>query len=291
MELSDSLRRGENVLSKSKIIICSIVRDCDKNLINNIKVINELCDLAREYIIIIFENDSKDNTKSVLKRWAEERPNIFVKVTDFDVGKTIPDLKNTSVNPFYSKIRIENMANYRNQYMDYLDRFNITGDFLIVVDLDVVSIDLEGVVDSFGQTIDWDAISSNGISLSPRLSKRYHDTYALVELGCQDIPQTEKTIIANQYRFSFLRKGQPLYKVFSAYGGLIIYKYHTVKGLKYTVLYNDDPQVEVRSEHFGLHSQMQERGSNNFFINPSMKIKYQKTNLALIYKTILRKIR
>ena len=212
MELSHSLKRGNNVLSKSKIIICSIVRDCEKNLSNNIKVINELCDLAREHIIIVFENDSKDNTKIVLKNWSNERPNIYVNMTDFNVGKTIPDSKNISVNPFYSRVRIDKMAMYRNQYMDYLDKFNITGDFLIVVDLDVVSIDLNGVVDSFGQIMDWHAISSNGISLSPRLSKRYHDTYALVEFGFQNIPQTEKSIKVNQYRFSNLKKGQPLYR-------------------------------------------------------------------------------
>jgi len=291
MQESNILCEGKNILSQSKIIICSIVRDCGKCLSHNIHVINELCDLANDYQVIIFENDSKDNTKSILKTWAQERKNIYVNIKDLNVGNTIPNQKNSSVNPFYSKIRIDKMAMYRNQYMEYIDSMNITGDFLIVVDLDVVNIELAGIIDSFGLKREWDAISANGISTSPRLTRRYHDTYALVEVGFQNIPQTEENIKRSQYRFSFIKKGLPLFKVFSAYGGLVIYRFESVKGLRYSVLSNNDKRVEVRCEHFGFHYQMQQRGFDNIFINPNMEIKYQKFSITLVYKTILAKLR
>lgn len=282
-------KKGKKILAESKIIICSITRDCARNLIKNIKVVNELCDLSKEYFIIVFENDSKDNTKDVLRKWANERDNIYISLIDLNIGNTIPDSESTNSNPYYSKGRIEKMAMYRNQYMDYLDKMNVVGDFIIVVDLDVANINLDGIIHSFGQDREWDAISANGISLSPKISRRYHDTYALVESGFQNISQTEETIKNNQYRFSFLKKGLTLFQVFSAYGGLIIYRYEVVKGLRYIVLPNDDKRVEVRCEHFGLNIQIQNRGYNKFFINPNMIIKYQKLTFRLVYKTFLSK--
>jgi hypothetical protein len=290
MQESHVLSEEENFLSQSKIIICSIVRNCGKSLSHNIHVINDLCDLANDYQVIIFENDSKDNTKSVLKKWSEERENIYINSKDLNVGNTIPNQKKSSVNPFYSKIRIDKMAMYRNQYMEYIDKMNIIGDFLIVVDLDVINIELDGIIDSFRLKRDWDAISANGISMSPRLTRRYHDSYALVEVGFENIPQTEESIKRSQYRFSFLRKGLPLFKVFSAYGGLVIYRFEAVKGLRYSVLSNNDKRVEVRCEHFGFHHQMQQRGFDKIFINPNMEIKYQKFSFTLVYKTILARL-
>lgn len=282
-----SRKKGEKVLANSKIIICSIVRDCAKDLINNIKVINQLCDLSKEYFIIVFENDSKDNTKNVLRKWANERDNIYISLKDLNLGNTIPNSESTTSNPFYSKARIDKMAMYRNQYLDYVDKMNVVGDFIIIVDLDVSNINLDGILHSFGQDREWDAIAANGISLSPKISTRYHDTYALVESGFQNISQTEETIKNNQYRFSFLKKGLTLFQVFSAYGGLVIYRYEVVKGLRYAVLPNDDKRVEVRCEHFGLNKQIQNRGYNKFFINPNMIIKYQKLTLRLVYRTFL----
>ena len=52
--------------SLSSIIICSIVRNAEKGLINNIPIIDALCEHFNDYKIIIYENDSTDNTKNIL---------------------------------------------------------------------------------------------------------------------------------------------------------------------------------------------------------------------------------
>lgn len=284
-----SLERGKNTLSKNAIIICSIVRDCAKNLKENLQVIDELCDLSKEYSIIIFENDSKDNTKEILTEWAENKRNVFINTHDFNVENTIPILSNPSgVNPYYSEKRIEKMVFYRNQYLEFIEKNNMIADFIVIVDLDVAKLNINGILDSFGQKRDWDSISSNGYSLSPKLSLRYHDSFALVECGLQDIPQTEKTIKENQYKFSFLKKGTPLMRVFSAFGGLSIYRFETVKGLKYKVISNNDKRVEVRCEHFSLNKQIHERGYNKFYINPNMLVKYQKLSFRIFLNRVVR---
>jgi hypothetical protein len=291
MELTQNIKKGKYLLSKSKIILCSIVRDCEKNLFRNIKLINALCDLALDFNIIVFENDSKDNTKGILKKWASEQKNVYINLIDLNVGKTIPDSLTSGINPFFSRLRIDKMATYRNQYLDYIEKMDISGDFLIVVDLDVECINLEGIIDSFGQEREWDAITANGYSVSPKLTKRYHDTYALVECGCQNKPQTRTDIKENQKTYSFLRNGMPLINVYSAFGGLVIYKFDIIKGLRYKVLPNHDNEVEVKCEHFGFNDQIQSMGHHNFFINPNMGIKYQKISILLIYRFILRKFK
>jgi len=287
---SNTIKEGKRILSKSKIIICSIVRDCANNLQSNINVMNKICEVAKDYQIIVFENDSKDKTKIILQKWASSRKNIYINITDLNVYKTVPkETKNLKVNPFYSKQRIERMAFYRNQYLNFIEHGNLSADFVIVVDLDVSKISLHGIFDSFGQKREWDAISANGYSLSPRLSSRYHDSYALVEIGMQNISQSESNIVDNQYIFSFLRKEIPLIPVYSAFGGLTIYRFEIIKGLRYKVLVNNNSKVEVRCEHFGLNQQIQSLGFNKFFINPKMKIKYQNLTLRIIFDSLKRR--
>lgn len=262
-------------LSESTLIVCGIVRDCGKNLKNNIRTINRLCDLAKDYRVVIYENDSKDNTKHILTAWADERKKVHVSLNDFD-PVTIPP-KQSAVNPVFSAYRNGKMASYRNRCWDYIEKENLTGDYVIVVDLDVKKIDLNGVVSSFAVNYDWDAITANGISrsFSSRFRKRYHDTYALVACGRENIPQTEESIKAAQYQWAFLKPGMPLIRVVSAFGGLAIYKKDAIAHCRYGVLLNNDEKVESRAEHFFFYQQMKVNGFDKIYINPAMQVKYQ----------------
>ena len=285
------IKEGKKILSQSSLIICGIVRDCDRNLKKNIPIINKLCSLSKNYKIIIFENDSKDNTKQILKKWEINTENIYIESKNFNAENTIPlKTKNTSISPFYSKKRIEKMVFYRNQYLNYIEQHNLFSDFVIVVDLDVSRINLNGILDSFGQEREWDVISANGYSLSPKLTKRYHDSYALIESGMEKKPQTVQQITNNQYKYSFLKPGLPLIQVYSGFGGLCIYKFNALKNIKYELMQNDDKVVEVYCEHVGLHSQMHENGFNKFFINPNMTILYQNITCKFLFDNLLKRI-
>jgi hypothetical protein len=239
---------------------------------------------VKECHVVIYENNSADNTRAVLRQWASHRKNIHLILEDISAPeKTIPECNEVSGNPYFSARRIHKMANLRNHYLDYVERNNLSADYLMVVDLDVVKIDLNGIIHSFRVKEPWDALTAYGYSLSPKLTRRYHDTYALVENGCEHMPQTEKSIKESQYKWASLSKEKSLVRVFSAYGGLAIYKFEAIEKLRYQLLSNDDDRVEVRCEHFSLHKQMHEGGFSNIFINPRMKIKYQKVSPRLIY--------
>ena len=278
------------ILKDKSIIICGIVRNAEKGLRRNIPVIQELCSHFGSYKVVIYENDSIDKTKELLAEWLKsDAERIHIIMEDTCSRTTIPSKKESRGNPFFSEKRIKRMATLRNQYLEYIEKKHWEADFLLVVDLDVQYIDLAGVFSSFDSREDWDVVTAFGYSTSPKLRRRYHDTYALTELGKEDVPQTEKEIKDLAYKYGGALKKNDWIEVFSAFGGLAIYKFDKVKGLRYQVIPNNDSQVEVHCEHYSLYKQMAQRGRVKVFINPIMKIKYQRLTFSIIYNSLRRR--
>ena len=278
-----------NLLDR-KIVICSIVRDAEKGLRANIPIIEGLVQHFKDYTIIVFENDSKDSTKDILKMWANgDKMHVHVYMDNRTQYRPTPKQSDVNCNPFFSKMRISKMVSLRNQYMEVLDTMNITADYLMVVDLDVAQLNLSAILDTFNSEQEWDAVTANGYSMGPNLRRRYHDTYALTEYGDEKNPQTEAKIKTLAEKYGSLKTTDKWIRVYSAFGGLAIYKFDAVKGLRYQLLDNDDKRVEVRCEHYSIYKQMAEKGYDKVFINPSMKLKYQDLNFRIVWNTIVRK--
>ncbi len=280
---------GVKMAGNYNLAVCSIVRDCEKNLRKNIVVIDKIRSYFKASVVIVFENDSIDKTKEVLQQWSKRDKNVHVE-TQQNKGITIPHKDMEGVNKYFSWFRLSKLAGYRNNYLDKLEALEFEPDFVIIVDLDVARIYFDGVIKSMALADEWDVVCSNSISLSPKLKRRYHDTYALVELGKEKVPQTEESIRENAKRWSFLREGQPLIPVYSAFGGLAIYRYEAIKSLRYWVALNHDKRVEARNEHFTFYQDIRAKGFNRIYINPAMRVKSQAVNIALIRKFIKDKI-
>jgi len=257
-----------------------VVRDCGKNLGQNIKKIEKLRNLFFDSEVVIFENDSKDQTANILKKWANSSKNIFIKSENFNTS-TIP-IKTSGVNPYFSMFRIEKMSFYRNQYLEVINSNNFKRDYVLIIDLDISDFSIKGIAHSFGVPNDWSCITANGTSLSKRLKRQYHDAYALIEQGCVNHIQSEEIIENNRLKFSFLKYGMPLFPVASAFGGLAIYNWDSIKGKYYSCMPNENSKVQVLCEHVSLHSQL----GGNVFINPSMKVKYRVVDLPFLLKYI-----
>ena len=277
-------------LSEAILVVCGIVRNAERGLKRNIPIIKTLCGMAKDYHVVVYENDSKDNTKSLLESWyLMDTDRIHISMNDMGSSASIPNRKKTLSNPFFCKERINRMAELRNYYMDYINKRNWMADYLIVVDLDVAQLHLEGILNSFESKVEWDAVIANGYSTSPKLCRRYHDTYALCMLDDQNNPQTEEKIKLLAERLGKLNTSDDWIRVASGFGGLAIYRYEAVKGLRYIVLPNQDNKVEVKCEHFSIYTQMQRRGFNRFYINPAMTLQYQKLTLQIIWSSLKRK--
>ncbi|MTK52797.1 hypothetical protein [Paludibacter sp.] len=276
---------GKGLAKNYNIAICSIVRDCSTNLKKNIPIIEEIRSYFKSSVVIVFENDSTDDTKETLKGWRQNSSNTYIECVNYKTN-TIPNFNQTGVNKYFSSDRISKMVEYRNNYLDKLQHIDFNPDFVMIVDLDVSKIYLEGIFHSFGIVEQWDVVCANGYSLSPKLTKRYHDSYALVELYKESIPQSEISIRENAYKWGFLKKGMPLMPVYSAYGGLAIYRFDAIESLTYRIIQNNNPEVEVRCEHFAFCQDIRNRGFQRIFINPDLKVKYQSVNIHLIVKYI-----
>lgn len=276
-------------MKDNTIIICSIVRDAAEGLKRNIPVINNLCKEFKDYQIIVYENDSQDDTKEILQAWSKTNPeHIHVSLNMTDPAGTIPNVvSKVGANRFFCHKRIDKMARIRNNYMDYIEQHNWNADYLMVVDLDVAQLYLQPIINTLLEEKEWDAICAYGYSLSPSFKHRYHDTYALTKWEERDMVQTEKIIFGTNRTFDLYYKTKDWIRVASAFGGLAIYRFSAIQGLRYMALDNDDVRVEVRCEHFSIYQQMMERGYDKFFVVPTMELLYQRVTL----KVILQKIR
>lgn len=266
---------------QSKLFICSIVKNAEKGLKKNIPVIEGLFQYFNSVNVFIYENDSTDNTKHLLKDFEHRYPSkVKVSLNDNLIIPQQDTLKSTA-NPFFNRSRISRMVFLRNKYMEYVKEINWDGDYFLVVDLDVAQIKITNILESFNTTKDWDAISAYGYSLSPRLKERYHDTYAYRPYGVPyDQPQTESDIYGLNNLFH--DEVNDLIPVSSAFGGLAIYRWEAIRGLKYKLEENQDNRVEVYCEHHSIYRQMSQRGYNRFYINKRMRLKYQEVNLSFI---------
>jgi len=283
---------GDNMdsMSRSTIIFCSIVRNCGKAILHNISAIEKIGKYFNDYTVIIFENNSIDNTKDILKKWETNNQKVRVFLNDFDESKykNIPISKEYPI--YHSKRRIQKMTDYRNLYMDYIRNNNLQADYICIVDLDVANIDVDGVLSTFKLPQKWDVVAANGWSRNCILRKKYHDTYALIEDGLVNKKQTRKEILQNRKRWNFIEKGRPAIRVASAYGGLCIYQFDAIKNLRYGIMENNFENVEVLSEHVSLHEQMIKNGFDKIYINPNMIVEYEHLNLQLIFQKLRNKI-
>ncbi|MGV3684528.1 MAG: hypothetical protein ACO1NS_02805 [Daejeonella sp.] len=272
------------------IIIAALARDCEDSLRNNIPVIEDLRSRFLWSQVVVVENDSKDGTKGLLDHWKANSTNVTIISNDFGT-KTIPDKSDLIADPWTCYQRIDKMVAYRNIYLDHISEVDHPVDLVIVIDIDVVEISLSGllnVVNSFDNKTG--AIFSNGVSIKKTLfglSEIYYDTFAVWEYPLlgefshspDSLARTFKSINKN------VRKS-PLYKVISAFGGVGVYNYQAIKGLRYRTVLNPLNQREAICEHIPFHQEMINRGFDNY-IARDFQVVYQKHNWILILKLVL----
>ena len=268
-------------LKKMRLAVCGLARNCASKLPATIRFIETLSTYFESTTIVVVENGSRDKTRVILNNWADSCSSLHI------IDGKVPGEENasdTNANPYYSFKRVSRLAALRNQYLDFLKAQAVAPDFVLVLDFDVDRISLEGVLDSFTREADWDVATAYGYSLSPTLQERYHDTYALVPLGEENIPQLESRLKSIQRNWRQDKASSELVEVYSAFGGLSIYKYQQINNIRYGVYLNRDVRVEARCEHFSIAIELQKNGYQRIVINPRMHLRFQTLGDALYKK-------
>jgi hypothetical protein len=247
-------RRGYATMARSRVAITGLARDIGGVLPLTIRRLEDVARCFADYRIFVYENDSIDDTRHILERWARDdrRVDIFGEPHGEPVNPSTRCLR-----------RAQRMARYRSRCQQAVLAAGGQFDAAIVVDLDLIGgWSTDGIANSFGHR-GWDFLGSNGLIYRRhglRMNEpRQYDTWAL-RLDADLTPMAPADAGGMLYR-----RGDPLVPVTSCFGGLGIY---TMDAYRTGTYGNDD------LEHASFHRSLLSRGHARLFLNPSQIVVY-----------------
>jgi hypothetical protein len=215
--------------------------------------------------IILFENDSLDDTKEKINNLILLNSNIVLLSQKFDRPHfgTVKD-----------KRRVDALAEYRNILKNYIKDNYSDYDFVIVTDTDFKDFSLDGIYNSFGwlsYSGEIDAICGNSFELKNvfSVSKKSlwnYDCWAFRSTWWNDWQNQQLTEFYNYdpmfwFGIWILPPGSPLIRINSGFGGCCIYK---------TSLYIHAEYNGNDCEHVTFHRDLESKNKNfSLYLNPS----------------------
>lgn len=254
-EYKRTVTRGKKAMKEKKIVITGLARNIAPVLGKTMARIERTGEMFADYRVVVFENDSRDNTTEQLLVWAKVNPRVTV----------LAEKLNDPVNPGIRCLdRATRMAKYRNacrkHVVDTFPEFNN----VIVVDMDLPGgWSYDGIANTFGQEIPWDFVGSNGIIFKEYngvLNRPlYYDAWAF------RWQESWSPVFARQVNPRYWPRGEPLLRVNSCFGGLGVYNMAGFVASSYN---------GTDCEHVPFHKGMANAGLDKGFLNPSQIVCY-----------------
>ena len=256
-----------NKLKSAVIIGCA--KDISGSLSKTIEKLDMISNLFEEYKIIIYENDSKDDTLKQLQDWQSTNNNIEIISETNVMNKLSIDPK--SIPPGWVGKTIP-LAHGRNILMKRALEYNY--EYIIVVDLDnaIELITEEYFLSSFDEDkfINWACIGSNS-------TNKYYDLWALrtYDDWCpRDVHKCVRDGDGTGYdcvdkRYIHIDENSKPIKVKSCFGGLAIYKTKYIKDSQYNGLNKEDNIIMCEHVSFNLNI-LDKNPDVCIYINPKM---------------------
>jgi len=251
-------------LKRKKIAFSICAKDCANELRVTLARLFELGKFFSDFRVFLAENDSQDGTKELLLSLGSYLADRL-KVSSFDgIGDLIPS-------------RTARLSSLRNALQREILKSDYEPDYLMIVDADglIDSVfSLDGVFSCFEYEQAWDGVFPVG-------DTHYYDIYALRhnDLGSDDyinkifsmdnvLPMEYRSFLAATIRTLPLKNLDGWLKVDSAFGGIGLYKWQTVKDCVYSGL-NDGTEI---CEHVPYNRSICSSGGF-LYINPRLVIK------------------
>jgi len=228
------------------VLICGVLKNCDKLLSNNIKLSIETGKIFKKYKIVIYENNSVDKTKFILQQY-NHNENIKVISEDFTdeyIRKNSKVWHYTEKNGINKPCKIEQITNARNKVLEEIRKPEYSDyTYVIWIDMNSNGWILNGIIDSFIKKSFWDVIYANGLTYS---SRKYYDKYSFRDLYYLFGPEIVGEYFWNTNKeLNFLNE-QGLVPVFSAFGGIGIFKKNIFDSRNYECIVNNSVKVFYR---------------------------------------------
>jgi hypothetical protein len=222
---------SSNPQISDKVLICGVCRNIEQAIANTRRSVSDLGSRFSDYRFIAYENNSTDNTKKILHAWAEKDPHFIFLSEQLSKKSLASQLEMKILH------RTEKIARARNIVLDQAMRKDFD-DFKYVIwaDLDFLE---PWDVDAIVATIlhpeqEWDAVFANG-------------AYDLFALRTPDLPIGFELIgdiywgNLDRIRSCFhMDINDPWKRVYSAFGGIGIYKREAMRGCRYSGVVNRD---------------------------------------------------
>lgn len=286
-----------DLAQNNRILICGVCRNTRPAARRTTRNIEELGKRFSEYRVIIYENNSTDATKEFYREWANNNPNVKFICEDVPSSEL--------------SFREANIARARNITLSHARQFCLDKEYkyLVMADLDF---NCDWPIDEIIKTIetndDWDCVCANGL----QHNNRFHaDRYAFRDKEYPFGPEILGHFFWNNLKttwFSFDGR-EGLIPVYSAFGGLAIYKTKSILPFSYSGEVTDDllkyyKKIELEidpknyqlsridklrfikkkshkvvkksacCEHVTLHASMSLNGFGRIYVNPKMYLYY-----------------
>src|SRR5579872_168948 len=225
-----------NAVLPQKVIICGVCKNVEKKAPYSIKIMEKIGSLFSDYRVIVYENNSRDKTPSIIRQWAATNPRVLALTERVDRSKLDQIFVNRLENGNYyapeAIARARNIVLEKAMSEEYKD-FT----YLIWMDMDFqFEPNYAGFVEIFETNREWDAIFANGTD-----SKKNHwDWYAFRDDQCP----LGSELLGNAWWYLpkklVLHPEDDWYPVYSAFGGCGVYKKSSIEGCKYSGLVTKD---------------------------------------------------
>lgn len=241
--------RGYARMRQQRVVITGLCRDIEHVLPATMLRIERLGGLFADSRIVIYENDSHDETAVLLGQWAARNRRVVA----------FSENRNDPVNPVQRcASRASRMASYRDRCHREILRRHRHFDVVIVLDMDLVGgWSEDGVANTFGHDA-WDVTGSNGLIYRRRgfavNEVRQYDTWAYRE---DDSPRPLAPALVSPL---VPERGEPPIPVGSCFGGLAVYRMDAFAAGRY---------AGHDCEHVTFHRSLRDRGFGRIFLNPS----------------------
>ncbi len=280
---------SKNIMKNTNIIIYGTIRDIEKYFLTSFSNLDLISNYFNKVFIIICENDSSDETRTLLKSWYLTRKTNIIKhilLTD-NLVNSIPK-------------RAHRLAFCRNEILNYIFNNNLDKEYQYAIHIDLDDrfwgVDIDGIINCFQYDLNkWDVMTC------VNKDKIYYDYWALRTNLCwfdKNIFSCESNGVLftdKIYEFELLlEKNNGLIEVFSAFNGFGIYKLSSMKNCYYNARYNcrkcNNTKIGCSedNDHIGLHYKMHNNGCK-IFINTNLQI-INTPNKAIDYESFIGKI-
>lgn len=220
------------VPEEEKILICGVCKDVESAIPSIISNAEKLGRVFKDYAVIIYENNSKDQTVPLLKNWAKKNRRVRViseQLSQDDFMKMGARCFSHDGKPS----RMELIARARNIVLDRAKEARYQDfRYLLMVDLDFQGKwPQQAILSTIKSRRPWDCVSANGVDLNGV----YYDNYALRDADHPIGPE----LIGDEWWTQKAPKREQLdhkkrwHPVYSAFGGLAIYKRKKIVTCRY----------------------------------------------------------